>query len=102
MKITLYRSSGLPIKPEHVELYFKDLNQAMDNLEAIVGKCTQDNAAEFQTQMEGIHRGLTAKYPISKRIEIPTPSDLPILCEEYGSIAFCLEDSNLVAYILDK
>ena len=102
MKINLYRASGSPIKSEDKELYFKELNLQMDKLEETVGKCTKDNAEEYQKHMVEIHEMITDKYPNKGKIEYPTnPKALSKLCTQYGSLAFCMEDDELVAYIMD-
>jgi hypothetical protein len=99
----LYRSSGAPIKPEHKELYFKDLNKAMDALEEELGKCNADNASEFQKRMELIHRNLTKSYPNMGNIVYPrTIGRMRELIETYGTLAFCVEDDKLVCYIMDS
>ena len=102
MKVTLYRASGSPIKPEHKELYFKELSERMDELESTVGKCTSSNAEAYQVYMEDIHRNLTRKYPNKTRIQYPaTAKQLKYLCTQYGAVAFCNESEELVAYIMD-
>lgn len=103
MKVNLYRASGEPIKVKDRELYYKELNKQMDLLEDTVGKCTQDNAEEYQKHMVEIHEMISAKYPNKGKVKYPsTPKDMAKLCLEYGSVAFCEEDDEIVCYILDK
>jgi len=102
-KITMYRASGSPIKKEDSILYFEELNKKMDELELTMGKCTSENAEQYQAIMEMIHRDLSKSYPNKKRIQCPeSPKEIEKLCEEYGSVAFCVEEKKLVLYILDK
>lgn len=102
MEIKLYRASGQPIKPGHQKLYYEELNAKMDELEATLGKCTSDNAESYQEYMIEIHNMITEKYPNKGTIEYPTdPIAASKLCSKYGSIAFCIEDDEVVAYIMD-
>ena len=99
----LYRSSGAPINPEHKELYFNLLNSEMDDLEKELGKCNTDNAEEFQKRMEMIHRELTKRFPNVSNINHPrTIGRMKELTGKYGTVAFCIEDDELVCYIMDS
>lgn len=99
----LYRSSGAPIKSEHKEAYFIDLNKAMDALEEELGKCDADNASEFQDRMEKVHRELTKRYPNVANITFPrTVGRMKEFTSQYGAVAFCVEDEKLIAYIMDS
>lgn len=98
----LYRQSGMPVdKIDHKE-YSKAINEVMDQVEAIYGKCNKDNAVEFAAKLETYHRELTKKYPIYRNISFPSSmKEMTTLLKEYGSaVAFCLEDDKLVAYIM--
>ncbi len=103
VNITLYRSSGAPVETEHKETYMEHLNKEMDRVEDTIGKCKPDNAEMYADAMNVVHDQLLEDFPISKQIQYPTTSkQLKTLCDEYGSIAFCMEDGKLTAYILDK
>lgn len=99
----LYRSSGAPVNHEHKELYFEALNKAMDDLEKELGRCSPDNAEEFQGRLETIHRDLTKRFPNVSNINYPrTTGRMKELTSKYGAVAFCEEDGKLVAYIMDS
>jgi len=102
MRITMYRSSGQPVEPDHKEAVLKELNDATDLAEEYLGKMCFDNAKDFQEILIPLHIELAEKYPNSKEIDLPTnEQDYKDLCSEYGSICFCLEDDKMVAYILE-
>ena len=98
----LYRASGEPIDPRHQKLQLQGLNAAMDKLEEELGKCNAENAELFQKALASVHEDLAKQYPPVVNIKYPrTKRDIKTLCNKFGSIAFCLEDEELVAYILD-
>lgn len=102
MNIALYRSSGQPLNPDHIEPYYKELNDRMDDLEKVSGKCTSENAERYQEYMAEIHTMITSKYPNKGTIEYPTTvRQAAKLCKKYGALAYCVEDGKLVAYIMD-
>lgn len=102
VKVTLYRASGFPVRPGDRELYLEELNKEMDNLENMLGKCTKDNAEQYQEIMEQIHRKLSLDYPNRIQTTFPTSTKaMEDLCDKYGSVAFCKEEDELVAYVLD-
>ena len=99
----IYRSSGAPIEPDHKELYFKALNRGMDDLEEEMGKCTTENSEEYQDKMEVLHRKLTVDYPNKSKIPfMNTTKALRKSLEKYGTLAFCIEEGEIVAYIMDQ
>ena len=97
----MYRASGYPVHNKHKDAYLLELNNQMDKLESTIGKCTQDNADVFQSEMEKIHRSLSTKYPAMIEVPAPTPAKIMKMCKEFGSVAYCIENGELVAYVLD-
>ena len=95
----MYRASGKPVRNQDNEKYLSDLNLFMDALEIELGKCNPDNAKEFEKRLEEYHDTLLKLYPTC--IEIEDKPNLIKLVKEYESVAFCLEDDKLVAYVLD-
>jgi len=99
----LYRASGHPIDPAHRDAATQELNKAMDAIESELGKCTSENAKDYQKKLEKVSNEFPRKYPNEVKINYPrTKREIKALCEKYGSVAFCVEDASLVAYILDK
>jgi hypothetical protein len=98
----MYRSSGAPIDPRHKKRQTDGMNAAMDKLEKELGKCTQENAEVFQKALEIIHEDLSVDFPNVVNIKYPrTKAGIKVLCDKFGSVAFCIEKDELVAYILD-
>ena len=99
----LFRVSGAPIDPRHQKKQLDGMNAAMDELEDKLGKCTQENAEMFQKALTSVHEELAEEFPNCVNIKYPRAKrDMHTLCEKFGSMAFCLEDGKVVAYILDK
>ena len=98
----LYRASGTPILAEHNELYLKELNQEMDRLEQLMGKCGSKNVDSFKKSLNRIIKKLVKKYPNQVSITYPrTAKAMSEFTAQYGAVAFCNEDEKLVAYIMD-
>jgi len=104
----LLRASGRPINPKHIIEMKAKLDDSMDKLEEDFGKCSIDNAKEYQSKLETIHADLTDLYPTIINIKYPkTIKEMNELLELYGCVAFCFErdknDKNVaVMYILDN
>ncbi len=100
--IKMYRASGFPVANKHNELYIRDINDEMDRLEKEHGKITSKNTDIFQEKLEELDKKLLKKYPRMVHRHYPdTLEAMTELCKEYGSVAFCIEDDELVSYILD-
>lgn len=99
----LYRASGAPIDEQHIKLQKEAFNKVMTDLEETEGKCTQENAEIFNKALNKVEEDLAVIYPNCVPLKYPhNKKKLYALCSLYGSIAFCIEDEELVAYILDK
>jgi len=104
----LLRASGKPINPKHIIEMQAKLNESMDKLEEEFGKCSSENAKEYQSKLETIHTNLADLYPTIINIKYPkTIKEMNELLELYGCVAFCFEkDKNdkdvTVMYILDN
>ena len=104
MLIKLYSAMGQPVHPDHKTAFKKEMNDAMDALEAEHGKPNRDNVTLFSDKLEPLHTELMVKYPISIEENLPTTKKaFKALCTKYDTaIAFCMEDGELVGYVMDE
>ena len=98
----MYRASGKPVLPAHEKLYTAEMNRIFDETEEEIGKFTQDNAKEFGEKLEAKTKEVLAIYPNCIDVVYPnTQIKLKELLKKYNSVAFCMENDNIVAYVLD-
>jgi hypothetical protein len=94
---TLYRHSGKPVRRHDNEVYTNELNALMEKHEAL--------GSDQHTVMEevtALDKKLIERFPISLKLDYPTNVvALKAMIEDYGSLAFTIEEDKLVAYILD-
>ena len=99
----LFKASGRPINPGDEEKQLAEMHEAFDKLEEQMGKCTAKNAKAFEAKLAEQTNGLLTKYPIEAKHVYPrTKGQLRAALEKYGSIAYCIEDGKIVAYVLDQ
>ena len=65
-------------------------------------KDVEDPNLYVQNQLTLWHNEYVKKHPISIQIKYPSAESIQKLCQLYGSIAFCMENEKLTAYILDR
>ena len=98
----LLRASGEPISPDHQKAQTEAMTAEMEKLEIKLGKPNEDNMVKYQKSLHKVHKKLIKIYPFTIDIDYPTESAMEVMCEQYGSVAFCLEDGKLTAYVLDQ
>lgn len=97
--IKLFRASGRPI--ENADYYLNMMNNKLDQL---IEKYGRDSEAmrKIEPELADLHLELVKQYPLEVQIDYPKSlEELQILLEKFESVAFCIDDGKIVAYILD-
>lgn len=101
VKLTLYRTDGLPIRPIHLEAYKADTRTAFDALEAELGKCTPDNVQTFQERLQALEDELFRKYPKNEEVELTDLFQLLDKLKQYNGFFLSVdENGGLVAGVV--
>ncbi len=100
MKVKIFEFHGKPIEEADRKKAQTILSDAMDALEEEIGKCTPDNAVEYQSRLASMVDKQIEAFPISKEFTISTPEDVSRIVQDMGSaVTFCVEDDELIGYI---
>jgi hypothetical protein len=100
MKLEIFEFQGKPIEAADRKKALVLITNAMDSIEAELGKCTADNAKEFQKRIATLVDDKIKEMPISKTVELDSLETLTSLVSTVGdSLTLCVEDGNLIGYI---
>lgn len=100
MKLEVFEFTGKPIEASDRKKALTLISDAMDSLDAELGKCTPDNALEYQKRISVLVDDKIKEMPISKTFEIDSLETLVSLVSTIGdSLTLCVEDGNLIGYI---
>ena len=99
--ITVHEFHGKPINAEDRKAVKELLSKSMETLEAELGPCKPDNAVEFQSRLKEMVDSEVESYPISKEFAFNSEEGLKaILSGLGGTLTFCLEEGNIVGYVV--